>query len=184
MQLKGMDPLLARRVNVLRFEIPRPSALPFHVLTWGQRFVMHHNCKVRGRHNITIHGHKEGELGGNCDLYKKGLKNIKNIQAEHRFVKHQNRTMHFPVNSIIQYVYYTESDEIVYFNDQPTLEAISKGSNKTCMFLGRRAERAYDPRKASVEPPEEYLKFYHSGRYCGQKGFELSFQDNMVRKVQ
>ena len=177
-----MNPIIARRVNVLRLDIPRPSALPFHLLTWGQRFVMHHNCKVHNDANTVGRRLRRSEDNiGNCDLYPH-VRNIKNIQGEHRFVKH-NHTFHFPVKALVKYVYYTESDELVYFEDLETLRVISEGSNGTCFFLGRRAERFFDPKKSSTQRPEDYKLHYTQGRFCGKNGFELSFQDSFVRKT-
>lgn len=184
MQLKGMNPVLEKRITILRFSIPRPSALPFHVLTWGQRFVMHHNCKVLNRQDGAISGHNAGELAGlACDKYKH-VKNMKNIQSEHKFILNKTRTMHFPVNVMIDYVYYTESDQIVFFKDQETFEAISKASNSSTMILGRRAEKYTDKnKKLDSFLAQDYTNGYSPGRYCGKAGFELSFQDAMVRAV-
>lgn len=178
-----MNPVISQRVNILRLNIPRPSALPFHILTWGQRFVMHHNCRL-SKNGTALHQAGHNAFDSNCNLYGQP-KNLKNIAAESKFVVRENHTLHFPTRTEINYVYYTESDELVHFQDLDTLRAISLASNRTCLFLGRRAERAfpkvYNP--ANPQPPEDYNHYYMPGRYCGQNGFQLSYQDNFVRTV-
>ena len=88
--------------------------------------------------------------------------------------------MHFPVESSIEYVYYTESDQLVYFKDLDTLGAISKASNASCLILGRRAEKFYNIKSPS--PAEAYREGYTNGRYCGKTGFKLSYLDGKVRE--
>jgi hypothetical protein len=182
-QLKGLHPLLARRVNIQRFDIPRPSALPFHVLTWGQRFVMHHNCRLYKKNSTnaaTGAGAPGASRSEKCDLYKH-VPNMKNINAESQFarIKNENHSLHFPSSQQIKYIYYTESDQLVSFKDLDTLRVISKGSNSSTLFLGRRAERNFN----SKQDPEEYGEYYNPGRWCGKTGFHLNYQDNVVYNV-
>lgn len=112
-----------------------------------------------------------------CPLYR-DVRNIKNIKLALNFVKHNiSHSVHFPKDLMINNVYYTESDQLVYFKDDIVFKTISKASNESVLFLGKRCERNYSPN----DLPEEYDKQYSLGRFCGSPGYEVDMIDYKVR---
>lgn len=70
---------------------------------------------------------------------------------------------------LLRYVYYTECDQIVVFDDLVTLEALSKASNETTFFTGRRKEKHRD------SDPRDYMGALNMWRECGTAGYSLSW---------
>jgi len=69
----------------------------------------------------------------------------------------------------LKFVYYTECDQIVQFDDEVTLRAVSAASNNTCFFVGRRKEKRVDA------DPEAYMDGLGNWRECGSPGFSLTW---------
>lgn len=69
----------------------------------------------------------------------------------------------------LKYVYYTECDQIVRFDDEETLLALSAASNNTCFFVGRRKEKRVDA------DPFNYMDGLGNWRECGVPGFSLTW---------
>lgn len=67
-----------------------------------------------------------------------------------------------------RYVYYTESDQVLYFNDIKTLEYISTASNGTSVILGRRRY------KQGLKYPFAHDKILARGPGCGREGFFIT----------
>jgi hypothetical protein len=106
----------------------------------------------------------------------KTLRNAKNIQSHHQYIANpENTHVKLPANTTIDYIYYTESDELVYFDNMDLMRGISLGSNETTMFLGRRREKFY----RAEDPPELYAEGYFLGRIgCGSNLHELVWNDS------
>lgn len=69
----------------------------------------------------------------------------------------------------LKFVYYTECDQIVRFDDEMTLQALSAASNNTCFFVGRRKEKRVDA------DPSNYMDGLGNWRECGVPGFSLTW---------
>lgn len=67
----------------------------------------------------------------------------------------------------IKYVYFSECDQVVRFDDEMTLQALTAASNETCFFTGRRREKAVD------SDPEAYMASLDNWRNCGVPGYSL-----------
>eukprot|EP00981_Chlorochromonas_danica_P008455 scaffold2193_cov179-Ochromonas_danica.AAC.34 len=77
---------------------------------------------------------------------------------------------HLPVDrQLLRYAYYSECDQIVVFDDLVTLEALSKASNETTFFTGRRKEKQRD------SDPRDYMGALNMWRECGTAGYSLSW---------
>eukprot|EP01038_Epipyxis_sp_PR26KG_P006295 gene6295-8669_t len=70
----------------------------------------------------------------------------------------------------IQYIYYTESDQILRFDSKETFDAISAASNETTYFLGKRKE------KSTNSDPIKYMSgLIKYRRDCGIEGYNMSW---------
>jgi hypothetical protein len=84
-------------------------------------------------------------------------------------------TIHHPYPAI-KFVYYTESDQVVYYDSFETLRALSTASNDSTFFVGKRKE------KGRESDPEDYMGTLNNWRECGVPGFSLTWpKDTMVR---
>jgi len=76
-----------------------------------------------------------------------------------------------------RFVYYTEMDQILRFDSDQTLLAISAASNSSCFFSGRRREKNRD------SSPEDYMGQLTSWRECGEAGYSFTYPtDILVRQ--
>ena len=67
----------------------------------------------------------------------------------------------------IKYIYFSECDQVVRFDDEMTLQALTAASNETTFFTGRRREKAVD------SDPEAYMSNLDNWRNCGAPGYSL-----------
>jgi hypothetical protein len=170
----------------------KPAHLPFHLLAWGQTFVRDHNCRGWSKEAAL----KEERFKKDTELYT--ICSDERLEKQHKggpvnvtyhrkasfrgFPERQagdsdsnNSTTpsgHYP----IRFVYYTEMDQVVRFDSLNTLRALSKASNESCFFVGRRKEKNRDSRA------EEYMGTLDSWRECGEPGYSMSWpNDHIVR---
>lgn len=68
-----------------------------------------------------------------------------------------------------RFVYYTEMDQILRFDSEQTLLAISAASNSTCFFSGRRKEKNRD------SSASDYMGQLTSWRECGEAGYSFTY---------
>ena len=61
------------------------------------------------------------------------------------------------------------ADQVVRFDEESTLAALSAASNSTCFFVGRRKEKKVDAEPAS------YMDGLGNWRECGVPGFSLTW---------
>ena len=69
----------------------------------------------------------------------------------------------------IDLVYFSESDQIVKFDDYTTLRALATASNDTTFFVGRRKTKNHKSN------PREYMNSLDSWRNCGVPGFSINW---------
>lgn len=69
----------------------------------------------------------------------------------------------------IKFVYYTECDQVVYFDDEITFDVLSAASNESTFFSGRRKEKSRDSN------PEEYMSTLNNWRECGAPGYSIQW---------
>jgi hypothetical protein len=148
--------------------------------------VVHHNCKLsslrhrRNESHIDMNdagllinaGNVSDESRHKCTMYKRQHYN----NAENRKIATaaiEGRARIRQRRSMITHVYYTESDEIVFFRDDNMRKAIFGATNESYFFMGRRCEKYYDPKSG----PEQHDVFV-PGRYCGKPGFQLQWPAN------
>ena len=96
--------------------------------------------------------------------------NIHNISKE-GFVEYyklpSTNPVHHSVPHPINFVYYTECDQIVRFDSLSTFRALSAASNDTTFFTGRRREKRVD------SDAEAYMDNLDNWRNCGESGYSL-----------
>lgn len=185
-------------VKIVHFALHRPSFLPFTLIAWAQHYVKHYNCQSFYR-SSTYHAGKtlpEGDINLEilpkdseayeiCHqdsfsnhvgspfhvLYHWSLTNdTLNHTSKHHNSASQASSQSTPVISTpIKYIYFSECDQIVYFDSEQTLQAISQASNNTCLFSGRRKE------KNPASNPEEYMNGLTIWRECGNPGYSLEW---------
>jgi hypothetical protein len=180
---------------VVRFHnIPRPSALPFHVLTWGQRFVLRHNCQraeksatyARAEASVGLRSSVNATTGASpshlfvkpdsssfevCKKYSLSGGSTANVLKEHYYVASEPRMR--LRDQPIRYVYYTEMDQVVHFDSMDLFKAIYGATNGSIFFVAKRAERVC----SESESPEDFDKSLYF-RTCGRKGYQLRWPDN------
>ena len=77
---------------------------------------------------------------------------------------------------VIKYVYFTESDQIVYYDSFTTLYALSAASNDSMFIVGKRRE------KNRESNPEEYMSALNNWRECGTPGYSLTWpKSNLIQ---
>ena len=74
----------------------------------------------------------------------------------------------------IKFAYYTECDQVVYFDSPQTFQALSAASNATTFFVGRRKEKGRDSN------PADYMGTLNQWRECGAPGFSLTWPKEAV----
>ena len=89
------------------------------------------------------------------------IKHIESIQVVEEISAISN------ISIPIKYIYYTESDQIVHFDDWDTLTALSTASNSTTFFTGRRKTKDRD------SDPKTYMSDLNSWRDCCTFGYAL-----------
>lgn len=68
---------------------------------------------------------------------------------------------YMPSKVPIKFVYYTECDQIVYYDSQNTLVAMSSASNDSTFFVGRRKEKSIDSEAAQYMAGERRDASYY-----------------------
>ena len=138
----------------------KPAHLPFHLLAWGQSYSYHYNCyqfydqsisssdeakgfalgtvspsKVINREEYQICGEKGYSLPRGTPIRVSFL--WRNDTTSNIFNPNQ-QSQHF---TPLRYIYYTECDQIVKFDDIITFQALSAATNESTFFTGRRREK-------------------------------------------
>jgi hypothetical protein len=174
----------------------KPSHLPFHLLAWGQIFIRHYNC-FQFYDGSPEKDHHKGFFTGKIDpdklksprieeynicqksalAHPKGtpvevIYNWKNETIPSLF--HPNQSFNTASGLSIpftpfKYIYYTECDQIVKFDDWTTYMALSKATNESTFFTGRRREKAVDSN------PVSYMGDLNNWRECGSTGYSITW---------
>ena len=196
--LQRLDPRIRRRTHLVQFGMAKPAHLPFHLLAWGQTFVRDHNCRGWSKDAALTEERfkKDAELYTICSderlekQHKGGPVNVTYHSKPSFREGHGHAAVSVNSNSTpdgtnsrirsanypIRFVYYTEMDQVVRFDSLNTLRALSKASNESCFFVGRRKEKNRD----SIA--EEYMGTLDSWRECGEPGYSMSWpNDHIVR---
>ena len=170
--LNAMHPRIKKHTHVIQLALSKPAHLPFHLLAWGQKYVQEHNCK----------NYSKGHVMQSPELYQ--ICSDKRLESQHRGgpvnVTHHRRAGHQSGKNgtaphiPIRYVYYTEMDQVVRFDSPATFHALSRASNESCFFVGRRREKNRD------SDAEDYMGTLDSWRECGEPGYSLSWPDDLV----
>ena len=178
--LARMDAKIRRRAHVLQLSMPKPAHLPFHLLAWGQKYVKEHNCR-----DFPANGDRaaaDKKIATDPGVFS--ICTDERLEKQHRggpvnvtyHRKSRGHTSNTTTHAPIRFVYYTEMDQIVRFDSLSTLRAISKASNDSCFFVGRRREKDRD------SSPLEYMGALNSWRECGEPGYSFSWPaDPVVR---
>ncbi len=140
-------------------------------MTWAQIQILRHNCEIcRAPSAEAIIRSSPG-----CK-YCKGedefLFHHHRAVIESRVVSSPPRTF-WPRNAPIDYVYYTEADQILTFNDISTMLAISDISNATTVLFGRRRYKSNIGRY-----PDRYDYILNKGRGCGAEGYAINWPES------
>lgn len=146
-QIIKYNAALLEHITFQAFDIPKPASLPFYLLVWGQVNVKRNNCIVqRIERRMPI---------GDCGT----------IAGFH------DGTAAALSRHLITHIYYTESDQIVNFQNRGIVDALVGSLNDTILFMGARKE------KVSSSDPANYDEDLQSTRPggCGQGGFVLDW---------
>jgi hypothetical protein len=108
--------------------------------------------------------HYEGPISSNTNNNKDN-NNYNNDNNNNSTKKHKKQHSFTP----LQYVYYTECDQIVRFDSEETFQALLAATNETTFFTGRRKE------KNRESNPVEYMNGLDQWRECGIPGYELEW---------
>ena len=72
----------------------------------------------------------------------------------------------------LKFAYYSESDQIVYFDNPQTLHMMISAVNESAFFTGRRKEKAAD------SEPSRYMGGLNVWRECGASGYLLRWPES------
>ena len=174
--LNSMNPRIKKHTHVIQLSLSKPAHLPFHLLAWGQKYVREHNCK----NFVKEQGKKSADVYNICSdtrlesQHRGGPVNVTYHRRAGHLDHHQNfKTKNGTVQTPIRYVYYTEMDQVVRFDSMTTFHALSRASNETCFFVGRRKEKNRDSSAA------DYMGTLDSWRECGEPGYSLSWPNDL-----
>jgi hypothetical protein len=175
----------------------KPSHLPFHLIAWGQSYIKHYNCYRFYDRSIKELDHNKGFLIGMVDQTKVPTSEAYQICEQHSFPAPKGG----PINVVysqkadneeslfspkyyleknqssfvpLQYVYYTECDQIVKYDDMVTFTALSAATNESCFITGRRREKSVD------SEPADYLGALNNWRECGSVGYSVSWPKSNI----
>ena len=159
-------------VQIIRFDVPRGSNLPFYLLAWAQLELAQHVCKQGCKMTdklYTRNSHLFTQWCTFCDSTSKRGSIIDYVREISRVLS--ERIARKPIPNFLEksrYVYYTESDQVLTINDPETLRRITAASNLTSVILGRRRY------KQGLKFPNSYDKILARGPGCGREGFFIS----------
>ena len=152
--------------HIVQLNLGRPAFLPFHLLAWGQQYIKDHNCAVR-EHPCAL-SCEQATLYEICD--QTSFKNKGNVDLHlHNASKYSLHLNSTHQAKSFEFVYFSESDQIVRFDNFDTLDAITSASNSTCFFTSRRKG------KSGSSIPVEYMEGFSSWRTCGKPGYSLQW---------
>ncbi len=195
-------------MHIVMFNMTKPAHLPFHLLAWGQQFVKKHNCfhqptdkkvKVNGGSDTNVweicedsddylmSQHQGGPITVQRMVNFRPFPHIaadkaftqyfKNVKHDGSKEKDKSDSKHLLVKPF-RFVYYTEMDQILRFDSEQTLLAISAASNSSCFFTGRRKEKSRD------SSPTDYMGQLTQWRECGEAGYSFTYPtDLLVRQL-
>ncbi len=173
------------RINVVQFRMHKPSHLPFHLLAWGQSYSFHYNC-----HQFYLpEGRSDERKGfhiGEVDHSKIKLQEEYEICGPRAFGRPKGTPIHVvflwkndttknlfnPKQADftpLKFIYYTECDQIVKFDDLTTFQALSAATNESTFFTGRRREKHRD------SEPSQYMSDLNNWRECGSTGYSINW---------
>ena len=170
-------------IQIVQLELGRPAYLPFHLLAWGQQLIRLHNCALPEAKSVTK-DHPNFKLYRICDNQPFRHKGQVKVHAYN--ASKLSEEVAADQKKPFKFVYYTESDQVVRFDNANTLNTILQASNSSCFFVGRRKE------KDGNSDPKEYMKYLNIFRQCGTSGFYVNsegvdsgtgkLRDKFVRK--
>jgi hypothetical protein len=169
----------------------KPAHLPFHLLAWGQMYLRHYNCYNLYDQSKGYVDEYKGFPVGTIDTTK--LENDKSeeyqicsahgvasprgspIEVIFSWKNETSSNLFNPANQSassfipIKYIYYTECDQIVKYDDMNTFRALTTASNESTFFVGRRREKHRD------SEPLQYLNDLNNWRECGTPGYSITW---------
>ena len=162
-RLGGVHKRYSSGIAVVRLQTPRGSNIPFYLMTWAQIQILQHNCEV---------------CKASATESVRSAPGCKYCRNEDEFMFHRHRSaidsrvVTSPPRSFapINYVYYTEADQILSFSDINTMLAISDISNSTTVLFGRRRYKSNTGRY-----PDRYDVILNKGRGCGAEGYAIDW---------
>jgi hypothetical protein len=188
-QVSAFPPLIQERINIIQFRMHKPAHLPFHLLAWGQTYLRHYNCYHFYDQSKGFSDDYKGFPVGTIDSSKLETEKAEEYQiclshgvAPPRgspievLFSWKNETavnLFNPANrsvasfTPIKYVYYTECDQIVKYDDMTTFRALTTATNESTFFTGRRKEKHRD------SEPSLYLNDLNNWRECGTTGYSI-----------
>lgn len=180
----------------------KPSHLPFHMLAWGQQYIYHHNCKLYYDRSLPplatddMVGFTAFPVATNLlpnsseyDIcYPNAIAKYHGGPVKVSFVwknlthidisKHSNsKGRHLSVTRSktrvpLKFAYYSESDQIVHFDNHQTLNMMISAVNESTFFTGRRKEKVAD------SEPSRYMGGLNVWRECGASGYLLRWPES------
>ena len=164
-------PMLLEHIHIVHFNITTSlGALPYQLLTWTQTYIYQHNCRNYSSTNaddvndvryICSRGHKQTYAHIHQPLHV--------MSYEDFTIKLRERRTSDAEDNAYRYVYFTESDQLLYFDSTESYQAACGLANATSFVAARRRE------KNSYSSPISYHLGLNTGRDCGAMGYELNW---------
>lgn len=170
--------------DIHRHHNPKGLSVPVYDVkyydNWFEDSLSHHRGHHHQKHNFT---QQKGTGGGGGRVPKrrgKQLHTLASLENDQRMLRDDTPTTTeraiAPSKTVvpIKYVYFTESDQVVYFESISTLLALSAALNESVFFTGPRREKLY------TSPPEQYMSGLDVYRTCGETGYTMKWPSSNV----
>ncbi len=153
--------IFGKRVFLIRFNLKRGSDLPFYLLKYTQFKILHRNCN-----SSSCSDNKFITVG--CKFCNDTSK-FSDLRSSMAYIsaatKREPHVSLWNQRRVIDYIYYTEADQILSFYNFETMDAVSKANNDSTIIVGRRRFKRIDVIEST------YNTNLNRGRGCGAEGY-------------
>lgn len=165
--------------------LARPANLPFGLIMWAKRYILQYQCHYHYTHNTTHHLLRSRRyIEPTCpELFKEysnpqnstqillstllgtthDAQEVKKLdQIYHKESLRQNVSQFSSPTSLLTHVYYTESDQLLFFESLSLRNIVLQSSNMSVHIVGRRREKLGD-----TNPNEPFDNLQSTRHLCG-----------------
>lgn len=167
-----LDSRYLSNVQIIRFDVPRGSNLPFYLLAWAQVEFAERICKNGCRWSEQSSVENNLFSPTPCTF----CESSKDDGSMYQYLRKSSAAVSAsisrqPIANFLdkaRFIYYTESDQVLTIDEPETLRKITAATNLTSVILGRRRY------KQGLKFPNSYDKVLARGPGCGREGFFIS----------